>query len=60
MHSRDETVALAVAAFVFVTFVVVLWLDTLVLWLVWGVVSVAIAGVTLVRYNWGFDPPDVE
>ena len=60
MLSRDEAVTVAVASFVFVTFFVVLWLDTLVLWLVWGVVSVAIAGVTLVRYNWGFDPPDVE
>ena len=60
MRSRDEAITLAVAGFVFVTFLVVLVLDTLALWLAWGVASVAIAGVALVRYNWGLDPPDVD
>ncbi|WP_254862903.1 hypothetical protein [Halovivax gelatinilyticus] len=56
---RERIVALEVAC-VLATLALVYPFESLVLWLAWGIGTVTVAGVTLVTFNWGLDPPMAE
>lgn len=57
MLTRDEIVVVGVACFVAGTFPIAYLLESIAIWIAWGVTSVVVSGAVLLRYNWGLDPP---
>lgn len=58
--TRRERIVIVETVVALAGLAVVVALDLLVAWLVWALLTVAGTGLTLLRFNWGFDPPPVD